>query len=230
MIYLKNFVLKNIFILLLLISAAGFEMPAFSQTRSDILLGIVSNCINPNIANYCSVCSLARNDSACNSQPECKKSIEVWALNQQFTAMRDIKMCGCPASFVHGLALPLKPVTGVEDPARPEGIWQFAWDEAVKRMPLMSIALVVNPRLERSQNQLHVHMLRLRDGQEALLAENVVAHVGGLDQVWATAAKGAAQRGLLDYGVLVASRAEGDFMVVVTASSPEDRFTQYRCD
>jgi len=82
--------------------------------------------------------------------------------NDRFTALRDIKMCGCPSDFVHGPALPIYRVTGVEDPLRPEGIWQFAWDVAIQRMKPESIALVVTPRLHRSQNQLHVHLLRNR--------------------------------------------------------------------
>lgn len=203
---------------------------AFAIERSDILLDIVSHCVNPVSANYCSLCRAPRSDAGCSAALECKKSTEVWALNAQYTAIRDIKMCGCPAGFVHGLALPTYPVRGVEDPQRPDGIWQFAWDVASNRMEPDSIALVVNPRLHRSQNQLHVHLLRLSPQARAQLENAAQGYVSQLDQVWASASRSAAAKGLDDYGVLVVQRPQKDYMVVVTADSPEAAFTQWRCD
>ena len=197
--------------------------------RSDLLLDVVTHCVDPASAHYCSLCRAPRSDSACAASLECKKSTEVWALTDRYTAIRDIKMCGCPAGFVHGLALPLAPVRGVEDPKRPDGIWQFAWEVAVGRMEAESIALVVNPRLERSQNQLHVHLLRLSKDARQQLEKHVAGKVDTLDQVWASAARGAAARGLNDYGVLVVQREQKDYLVVVTADSPEAAFTQWRC-
>ena len=202
---------------------------ALAIERSDILLDIVSHCVNPAPANYCSQCRAPRNDAACGATLECKKSTEVWALNASYTAIRDLKMCGCPASFVHGLALPLATVRGVEDPARPDGIWQFSWDVAVGRMETESIALVVNPQFHRSQNQLHVHLLRLGKDARQQLDKHAPVYVGRLDQVWASAAQSAAAKGLSDYGVLVAQQSQNDYLVVVTAESPEDAFTQARC-
>jgi CDP-diacylglycerol pyrophosphatase len=96
-------------------------------------------------------------------------------------------------------------------------------------MEPQSIALVVNPRLHRSQNQLHVHLLRLSQGARQRLDPHVAGEVRSLDQVWSTAARGAAARGLDDYGVLVVQRGQQDFLVVVTAESPEDAFTEWRC-
>ncbi len=204
--------------------------PVAAQSRRDILLDIVSNCVEPKAANYCSLCRAPRSDSACAATPECRSSTEVWAMSERYTAIRDIKMCGCPAGFVHGLALPRQPVRGVEDPARPEGIWQFAWDTAVTRIEAESIALVVNPRRQRSQDQLHVHLLRLRKDARARLTEHVAGYVRQLDQVWTSAARAAAAKGLDDYGVLVMQRPQEDFMVVITADSPEAPFTEWRCD
>jgi CDP-diacylglycerol pyrophosphatase len=198
--------------------------------KSDILLDIVSNCVDPSTVNYCSACRSPRNDAGCAAAPDCKRSTEIWALSAQYAVIRDIKMCGCPAEFVHGLAIPRVPVRGVEDPIRPDGIWKFAWDAAVQRMDPESIALVVNPQLHRSQNQLHVHLLRLRKGAKDELTNQSVHYMPDLDHVWAVAARAAQASGLDDYGVLVHQRAPNDFRVTVTAQSPEAAFTQERCN
>jgi CDP-diacylglycerol pyrophosphatase len=221
--------LKKLSVPMLLALGCVLQGSALAIEKTDILLDVVTHCMDSAPANYCSLCRAPRNDSACTSALECKKSTEVWALNERYTVIRDIKMCGCPAEFVHGLALPLTPVRGVEDPNRPDGIWQFAWDAAISRMEPQSIALVVNPRLHRSQNQLHVHLLRLSQNTRQRLDQHAAGEVHSLDQVWSTAARGAAARGLDDYGVLVVQRTQQDFLVVITAESPEDAFTEWRC-
>jgi len=195
----------------------------------DILLDIVSNCVDTSANDYCERCRWPRKDSACAQTEDCRKTTEVWALTGKFAAIRDIKMCGCPSGFVHGLALPRNPVTGVEDSLRPEGIWQFAWDVARERVEPSSLALVVNPAGRRSQNQLHVHLLRLRSGLEQPLRENTIGQVKDLSGIWKMAAQGALAKGLDDYGVLVMQLADGDFAVIVTAESPEAAFTEWRC-
>ena len=108
---------------------------SLANPKSDILLDIVQNCLNTKAENYCLQCRSPQLSAHCSSQPTCTASIEVWAENSDFVAMRDIKMCGCPADFVHGLVLPKSVVTGVEDVRRPDGIWQFAWDVALQRIP-----------------------------------------------------------------------------------------------
>jgi hypothetical protein len=77
---------------------------------------------------------------------------------------------------------------------------------------------------------LHVHLLRLsRDGRQQL-AKHLPRYVSHLDQVWASAAQSAAAKGLADYGVLVAKRGPKDYLVLVTAESPEHAFTEWRCE
>ena len=203
---------------------------AHALARSDILLDIVTHCVNPVPGNYCNVCRVPRNDATCGPALECRKNTEVWALDDQYTAIRDIKMCGCPTAFVHGLALPLKPVRGVEDPARPDGIWQFAWDVAAQRIDPADIALVVNPLNHRSQNQLHVHLLRLLPAVRESLAQHTVGTVRQLHDVWSVAARGATGRAMQDYGVLVTRSDNGDYGVAITEESPEALFTRWRCD
>ncbi len=204
------------------------SVPGHAQVRSEILLDIVEHCVDPSLSDYCSQCRYPRADAGCQvPAPRCGADTEVWALTPEFAAIRDIKMCGCPAAFVHGLALPRAAVRGVEDPSRPEGIWQFAWNASVGRIPAEQVALVVNPRAHRSQNQLHVHLVRLRE--DVVLAPLVAGYVSDLGQVWATAAAAASALGLEDYGVLVAQRRGGFFVVAVSADSAEDRFAVATC-
>ena len=209
----------------------GASPQAFAITvaRSDILLHIVSQCVDPSKANYCSQCMLPRRDANCGVS-ECKKTNEVWALNTQYAAIRDIKMCGCPAEFVHGLAMPREAVTGVEDPNREEGIWQFAWDVAMQRIEPQSIALAINPKSQRTQNQLHIHLVRLDKKARTHLSQYLPVQVNNLESIWATAANAARAKGLDDYGVLVAQSSSSGYMVVVTPNSPEAAFTIWKCE
>lgn len=210
---------------------AGGGLAAGSR---DILLEIVSNCVAPADAapanaGYCLRCRWPRKDAGCNPDPDCRQSTEVWALSETYVALRDIKMCGCPAGFVHGLALPRAVVRGVEDASRPDGIWRFAWAAAIARIDADAAALAVNPARRRSQDQLHVHLLRLKPDARPRLAGALAGHIGNLDEVWRVAAGGAAIRGLEDYGVLVVRDADGRFAVAVTPDSPEVAFTESVC-
>jgi len=209
----------------------GASSQAFALTvaRNDILLHIVSQCVDPSKANYCSQCMLPRRDANCGVS-ECKKTNEVWALNTQYAAIRDIKMCGCPAEFIHGLAMPREVITGVEDLNRQEGIWQFAWDVATERIELDSIALVVNPKSQRTQNQLHIHLVRLDKNARFNLPQHSPVYVDSLEYIWAVAEQNALAKDLNDYGVLVAQLSPSKYMVVVTPGSPEAAFTQWSCN
>jgi CDP-diacylglycerol pyrophosphatase len=198
--------------------------------RSDILLNIVTECVGPQTTQYCSQCVSPRLDTQCGPPKACKKTTEVWAMSQQYAAIRDYKMCGCPIGFVHGLAMPRNKVTGVEDPNRPEGIWQFAWDVALERIETTDIALAVNPQLQRSQNQLHVHIVRLDKNARVNFLKYSPVYIENLNQVWSTAARAAAERNLSDYGVLVAQSAPEQFIVIVSANSPEAAFTTWHCN
>lgn len=230
MFFTPSGLLKQLAIATILLSGSAFMASVRALERSDILLDIVSNCVDLTHDNYCNLCRLPRNDAHCGAAHECQKSTEVWALTDRYTVVRDIKMCGCPSDFVHGLALPIYPVRGIEDTKRPEGIWQFAWDAAIGRIEPESIALVVNPRAHRSQNQLHVHILRLAPDAREKLEKEVPIYVSSLDHIWAIAAIGAAAKGLEDYGVLVSQRRQGDYLVMVMDASPETAFTKWRCD
>ncbi len=201
----------------------------YAMPNSDILLDIVRHCVDPKLENYCTRCRAPIAEVACTPETSCKKTTEVWSSNTEYVAIRDIKMCGCPASFVHGLVMPLQVITGVEDPLRPEGIWQYAWDEATLRMEAEAIALVVNPQNFRSQNQLHVHLVRLKPQARAEFKSMATGTSSNLLNVWKIAAELAKQQNLPDYGVLVSTEESGGFKVVVTTVSLGHLFTQYVC-
>lgn len=225
---IKSLWFKAVFVTTALI-CVHTQVIALTVARSDILLHIVSQCVDSSKENYCSNCMLPRREANCGGITECKKTNEVWALNKKYAAIRDIKMCGCPAEFIHGLAIPREVITGVEDLNREEGIWQFAWDNGIERIEAQSLALVVNPRAQRTQNQLHVHILRLDQNARARFEQYDPVYIDNLESVWLVAAKAANSKGLNDYGVLVAKDLKGKFLVLVSANSPEAAFTIWKC-
>ena len=219
-------------ILLALVFVVGASIAAGAQTSAprDMLLKIVTTCIDLRAADYCTHCSSPRTDSPCGYGRGCSDTIEVWEETIDYVAIRDVKMCGCEEDFVHGLAIPRSRVTGVEDPRRPEGIWSFAWGVAKKRIREdAAIALAVNPQGQRSQNQLHVHIARLAPDARQRFADARSTRVRSLGGIWNAAAEKAALAGLKDYGVLVAKQPEGDFLVLIEEQSPEKGYTRWEC-
>src|SRR5262245_41270821 len=147
--------------------------PAAAELRAppNALWDIVSTCIDRDggapKTHYCECEAFAR---SCCYERATPNAVVVWAETSEFVAIRDLKMCGCATGFVAGLALPRTLVTGIEDPARPEGIWPFAWAVARDRISEeLEIGLVINSIEARSQNQMHVHMLRLKPGARDVL-------------------------------------------------------------
>ena len=112
----------------------------------DALWNIINNCLDITALDYCTNCTVQRSESVCGSAAKsCGTQLDVWAESNNYVAIRDQKMCGCPSDFVHGLAIPRAHVTGVEEPKRPTGIWAFAWAEGrskisdEKQLPWSSI-------------------------------------------------------------------------------------------
>jgi CDP-diacylglycerol pyrophosphatase len=218
---------RNLFIILHLFTVLLFlSAPAFAADKRDILWEIVSTCMDCGVKDYCSTCVAPRVEADCKHS--CKETSEVWSESTQFVVIRDRKMCDCPEGFVHGLAIPRTRVTGVEDPARPDGIWSYAWSTAARRIPENEIALAVNPRGNRSQDQLHVHLVRVI--REKLPADpRRIVQVDNLASVWKVAAGKAAELAWQDYGVLVVKGAENGYLVVIDEGSTEHKFTRARC-
>ncbi len=204
--------------------------PVHAASGRDVLLTIVTRCLNPGIPDYCSQCPSPRVGSQCASGRECRETTEVWDETPEFVAIRDIKMCGCPEGFIHGLAIPRTRITGIEDPHRPDGIWSFAWAAAQKRMnDENTFALAVNPKANRQQDQLHLHIVRLLPDARRRFAAVRAVSVQSLDDVWKAAAKKAASLQLANYGILVTKQAEDGFLVLIEEGSPEKLFTQGDC-
>jgi CDP-diacylglycerol pyrophosphatase len=196
----------------------------------DVLWEIVTNCLDLSVQDYCAQCRTPRSEKSCSQKRICENTLEVWSENNNYVVIRDRKMCDCPSTFVHGIAIPRARVTGVEDPRRPDGIWAFAWSVARMRISDESaIALVVNPPHSRSQDQLHVHIVRLqKDARQRFNKVNVL-RVQSLDEVWSTAKRYATDIKLNDYGVLVASHHDGGFIVVVNENNLERIYTERAC-
>ncbi|HEX4047976.1 MAG TPA: CDP-diacylglycerol diphosphatase [Elusimicrobiota bacterium] len=198
----------------------------------DWLRHIVSRCIDASPTDYCDRC-LRPQPGRCG-KTACADETVVWDESADFVAIRDRKMCGCGGGFVHGLALPRAPVAGVEDPRRPAGIWAFAWKAARGKIPDEDrILLAVNGPQRRSQDQLHVHLIRLaRSGRERLAALDP-EKVSRLDEIWPAAARSAARQGLRGwYGVAAARDASGKGFIVAADGEghPETRFGVALCD
>lgn len=200
-------------------------------TENNRLQRLVTNCLDISGETYCGSCQWPRTDSRCVEDNACTGTTEIWRENFHYVAIRDRKMCGCTVpGFVHGLAIPRAIISGVDAANRPNGIWSFAWQSALERnIQPSEIALAINPKHDRSENQMHIHMTRLRSDARSSFAPEMSARVKDLASVWGVAGKIAAAKGLSDYGVLVTAGNDGDFTVVVDEDSPEDRFMLARC-
>ncbi|HUJ19673.1 MAG TPA: CDP-diacylglycerol diphosphatase [Nitrospirota bacterium] len=221
---------RLILLCVLLFVISSVLASAGAAESRDALWNIVSTCTDLHAPHYCDNCSAPRVDSPCGQGRACKETTEVWEETTDYVAIRDRKMCGCEAGFVHGLAIPRTRVIGIEDPNRPDNIWSFAWAAAKKRISNEAeIALAVNPASTRGQDQLHVHIVRLQPDARGRFDDSRSARVSSFGDIWSAAAKKAALLGLKDYGVLVTKQAEGDFIVLVGEKSPEKAFTQGEC-
>ena len=216
-------------LILVLASLALCNSVCHAADNSGILLQIVQHCVNINQPDYCDQCRAPQRAAGCKGKNTCQATSEIWAESDEFVALRDIKMCGCPDDFVHGLVLPKSVISGIEDDLRPNAIWQFAWDVALQRMPVNEIALAVNSKSKRTQNQLHVHLVRLNPNAQTRIAASVVGVVSSLDDVWQFASQQAMTRHMNEYGVLVAANEKEGFRVALTTESPEGQFTQAVC-
>ena len=92
--------MRRVLALLVLIVAAGCVSAGSSR---DVLREIVLECLDPAEPRYCARCHWPQ-AGTCDLEYPCTRTTEVWAQNQEYVAIRDIKMCGCPAGFEIGRA------------------------------------------------------------------------------------------------------------------------------
>jgi len=213
---------------LVLALATGVAGAASSR---DQLRGLVERCLGPERAAECPAL-VADRDPA--DEASCRKTTQIWENSTEFVVIRDLKECGCPTSFRHGLAMPLTYFSGVEAEDLPEGIWQFAWDAARKRFADPdTIGLAVNSRLQRSQDLLHVHIVELAEGARSKFPVGYSVTLADLTHVWSAARALAGEKNLRDYGVLVTQGSGRGFTLLITDGdrwhSPEGLYTRYRC-
>ncbi len=230
---MTRFCIRALAAVVLFFAGTLTALAAGEGSPRDRLWRIVTSCLGPGDAEYCQRCDSPRVDTACAHRRRCEDTTEVWGETHEYVAIRDIKMCSCPAGFVHGLALPRARVKGIEASPLPHGIWAFAWTVAQGKIADEStIALVVNSARRRSQDQLHVHLVRLNEGARQNFVGRM-ASVLRLDDVWRAASQLAAnQPPLKDYGVLVASNLNSGFEVLVEGNdkSLERTYTQRTCE
>ena len=217
--------------IILLILASAHASAAASRDELRLLM---EYCLDPVRAGDGTRCPAPVDDNDTSDEARCKATTHIWAKSAEFVAIRDRKMCGCPPWFEHGIVMPFAPVAGVESDNTPEGIWQFAWDVAAKRIDHPdAIALAVNSRLQRSQDQLHVHIVQLLEGARERFPDGSSLTVDDLKHVWAAARALAQAKNMQDSGVLLVNGPGDKLTVLVTdgawAHSPEKEYTRYRC-
>lgn len=207
-----------------------------AAVKQDGALAAIVDCIRT---------SCSRVTEVENLRPPCGRAIYVWpeSNNGISAVIDDLKMCLPNGSiesdppFMHGLAMALEGVSGIEDEQLyvPNSVaaqlWVSAWQAAVRRgIEEGSIALVINPALNRTQNQLHMHIVRRSRCVKQY--ENVVA-LPDLSDVWQAAARVATERNIAcrNYGVMVFKRASDFGMLVEEGgagrSAPEFKYTLY---
>jgi len=216
----KTFLLLSVLLALVAVAASA-------ESRRDQLRRLLERCLGPERAMDCPALVADRDAT---DETSCRETTQIWEKSAEFVVIRDLKECGCPSSFQHGLAMPFTYVSGVEANDLPEGIWQFAWNAARTRFAdPATVALAVNSRLQRSQDLLHVHIVELTDDARSRFPPGYSVNLADLSQVWAAARALAREKDLRDYGVLVTQSASGGFTVLVSEGSPEGLYTRYRC-
>ena len=245
---------------LLLVTAAAAPSLGAAGGDRDVLWRIVHRCLDAGAPDYCASCPDPIEGSSCAVSNPLRR-LQVWAKDSSYLAMRcSGDRCLCGGGFVHGLVLPLSPVTGVEDGRTLEpgmaGAWSFAWDAAVKKIKDRdAIVLLINPPGRRTQDQLHIHIVRLLPGaRRALLSRSqarlalflkkrngkapvpgaVFRRMPGLSRVWAAAAQAARSRRFKGYGIAVIRDSPGYLIVVLDGGcgrcpNPEEAFSINSC-
>ena len=87
----------------------------------------------------------------------------------------------------------------------------------------------MNPPAYRTQDLLHVHLVRLLPGARERIDALRPVRVERLENVWAAATEHADSKQTPSYGVIVVGTPDGGWLVGTVSDSPEGNFTQSRC-
>lgn len=202
--------------------------------HADALWRIVSSCIDGE--DGLSFCKCPAFNRSCCERTATPNADVVWAESADFVAIRNMSMCGCGGDFVAGLALPRARITGIEDPKRPDGIWPFAWDVARKHIPETSeIALVINPPEDRTQNQMHVHIVRLTPKGRAQIDTSTTGDdtigltLPDLRGVFTAAVEKLGPERIGGWGIIVTPWPAGGYRAVLVDEQSPESFTEHAC-
>ena len=178
-------------------------------------------------------------------------TIRLQAAASHVITFNDSKMNRCPGHLVHTLTIPREPVCGDDDPDRftqAEDGFQTAWSVGERLIAEQDrIALVVNSAAQRSQNQLHIHTVRLRPGARQQLESLPVKprHIDDLAQAWAALQSHAEESGFGGlYGAVVIrdtnapgwlaaavdGHSEPDPVTTEDRNAPEQKYSCWACD
>ena len=181
--------------------------------------------------------------------PQLCGSVKYQEFSETTIAFNDRKMNECPGRMVHTLTLPRRQVCGEEDPDRRSAaadIFETAWRIGVRLIARPDdAALVLNSRAQRSQNQLHVHTVKLKPGARAEIEALAVKPkpIEDLRETWDAAERHASESGFGDvYGTIVIQYPGRGWLVATVdgsprkdpqtgddLNSPERRFTCWSC-
>src|SRR5262245_59910948 len=75
-----------------------------AEASRDQLRTLVEKCLGLERASDCPAL-VADRDPA--DEAGCRNTTQIWEKSAEFVVIRDLKECGCPGGFRHGLAMPL---------------------------------------------------------------------------------------------------------------------------
>ena len=219
-----------------LYAQSSFAQPSVALSRDTLLKAI--ECIKKNTHEAVKA-THAHPVSLCNT------TIMAFVPNQ-YLLLQGKKMSDChvnatthgvpPTSqYIDLLVLPLTKVTGVEDQHRPNGIWQQAWTIAQSYLPDNGlIVLAANPRHYRTQDQLHIHILRQQPGiinyVNKLKPIYISSLSGAVDPVWAAAERHSNSHiNSGELGIAVLFDHIKQKFAVVTSTDPTERTFGLQC-
>jgi len=208
--------------------------------KTDALWNLISLCINQSESKYCLCSTMIK---TCCNDPDTPDEDVVWSLDKDFLVIRDIRQCGCPKGFVTAITMPRMKVTGIEDPKRPEGIWLFAWDTASRVIPDHGeIGLTINPQGRRSQNQMHVHIQRIKPEtrkwfddpamrrQASEKYKLIFIDLDDLGGVFKAVGEKVGISRMKDTGVLIVKSTNTGFQAMITFDKSPEAFVEKFCD